>query len=96
MTETSKSSYGRHQVFSLSRSHRPVNPETSTYHARTPKVQVGDEIEVLRYDGSKHPELAGRRGTVSYIKANGVIMIDVEESGTFKSTDIWWQRVGLM
>lgn len=78
---------------------RPFDAETGEYRVRDPKLQPGDRVEILLYDGSKHPELAGRTGFVSLVKQHSThnklptILIEVDHGGgTYKSDELWWRR----
>lgn len=77
---------------------RPFDAETGEYRVRDPKLQPGDRVEILLYDGSKHPELSGRTGFVSLVKPHShnklpTILIEVEHGGgTYKSDELWWRR----
>ena len=78
-------------TFSLSKK----KPDGVYYPAsqRDRKMQVGDQIDIILGDGTRHPELAGRRGHVTLIQANGTLVIEVENGGgTYKSGQLWWQR----
>lgn len=57
------------------------------------KIEVGDRIEVLDYDGSKYPELVGQHGEITSVGTGGRIMIRLDSGGDYKSCDLWWRRL---
>jgi hypothetical protein len=79
-------------IFSLG--NKPFAPFTHIpEYLKDPKMQVGDKIEVLLHDGSKHPELAGRSGRVAAIYKNGALVIEVDGYGACKANELWWRRL---
>lgn len=61
--------------------------------AKSKRIDVGDKIEVVYFDGTKHPELAGRQGFVSYRQKDNTLIIEIEGGGgTYKAHQLWWKR----
>lgn len=61
--------------------------------SKSKRLEIGEKIVVVDFDGTKHPELAGRRGFVSYRQKDDTLILEIEGGGgTYKASELWWRR----
>jgi hypothetical protein len=90
--------YTDDQIFSLRRrplsAKRPAKPAEAGPRSilRDALLTVGDAVEILDLDGERKPHLAGKQGTISHIRHDGIPVIVVDDV-PYKGSELWWKRL---
>jgi hypothetical protein len=90
--------YTESQVFSLKHRPRPVGGAARAVEAGPGSLMlgaplaVGDAVEILDLDGERKPHLAGKQGTISHIRHDGIPVVVVDDV-PYKGSELWWKRL---